>query len=371
MKKVLSVRLLAGSLAGLLAVTTLSACNNKADFPKELPAKSQVSSHPALSADRAAAVVSEVNAKIAAADQNKNLALADPRIDGPAKEMRQAQYNLFQKNNDRGILEFAQKSKAIAVTSSVSWPRAILNITDVPTDQPSFVQILRQNTNQDGFKLWQWMQILPGKELPATNAPVKGSEIVPADNKEGLIASPVEAAKLWEAKALNPDSDSPLKLSEDQMSKTLRDENAKLHQSLENLGKFEANIKLEDEKPLAFRLPDGGALVAATYRYSLGINDLKLSSPVELSGEVATLIGSKGKVREQAHWEYLVTVLLEVPANTTAKTDSAGKDQKDGKGQDGKEGKNNANKDAETGGAPKDSINPVAATRVLVKAEAR
>lgn len=295
-----------------ILIASLSACGTP-DLPTPKSTPEQVVL--AVDPTNLPKVLNSINETITKADSEKNKDLLTTRADGPALKMRLALYLLAEKS-DYKITSFPTGSESTTVSLSKTWPRVIINVTRADNTNQKYVEILTQNSPKSGFKLSQWMRLLPGTTFPATTVAGKGSELIDIKNSHKLAISPEEAINKWPIALNKGDSPEAKLFIANDFSKALSAEPGKLREAIKDSGgKLNAELTPVKDKntSITIALPDGRALTSATYQYNFKTSGIKKYKPLVFSNALGKLLGDGGKVKNSASWSKTITVLFLIP----------------------------------------------------------
>lgn len=295
-----------------LLVFSITACKNQTlPVPKAEPTKPVL----AVSPKNLPKVLSDITETITKADKEKNKDLLATRADGPALQMRATLYLLAEKS-DYSIVSFPGGSESTTVSLSKYWPRVIYNVTQSDNKNQKYVEIITQDSPKSGFKLSQWMKLLPGATFPATAASGKGSLLIDSKNSKNLLVSPEAAIKKWPIAITKKDSQEAKLFVKNDFAKELAAEPSQLQEAIKDSeGKVSADLQLSTGKNTSFSIAtsNGGSLTTATYKYNFKITDIKQYRPLVFSNALGTLLGDDGKIKSSASWTKTITVLFYIP----------------------------------------------------------
>jgi len=176
-RSALAVALLAASLV-------LTGC---AEEPPS-PSPEAAAEGPTLTLDGFARILEQVNEALAAATEAKDPAQLEGRVTGPALYVRTSQLTVAQTLGHTDLVTFLPPEyQQLMVSTQTEWPRTAFAITE-PTDvgTPRLI-LLTQDSPRAPYKLWGWVQLRPGIQMPQFADIKLGSEILAADDASLVI----------------------------------------------------------------------------------------------------------------------------------------------------------------------------------------
>ena len=194
------------SANALAAAFVFSACANQ-----PLPPLAQIDfvPTPALTEQQSLNVLADISATLESAAEARDPELLNSRVYGPALTVRASQIWVAAVRDDDSLITVIPDTyQQLIIPVTDYWPRTAWAITAV-TDQlqPPRLLAFDQSGPRDPYRLWGWVQLVPGVTMPAFNDPRVGSEEVPADDAS-LKVSPQEAVAQY-AQLLATSGDSP------------------------------------------------------------------------------------------------------------------------------------------------------------------
>ncbi|MFC8600441.1 MULTISPECIES: hypothetical protein [unclassified Isoptericola] len=158
------------------------------------PAPDPASSRPALTEDQDTQVAAAVAKTVDAADKAKKGTDLKPRVTGPAYEVRASQLAVAkERDNAEFVTDIPSESQQMIIPTTEGWPRTSFSITQATEklETPRLVAF-EQASARENYKMWSWVQLIPGQQMPYFADPAIGSEAVAKDD-DSLAASPVDA----------------------------------------------------------------------------------------------------------------------------------------------------------------------------------
>lgn len=276
---------------------------------------------PALTEDQESEVLSAVSTSMAKADKKLDPSALKSRVTGPALEVRSSQLEVAEKRSDRSLVtDIPDESQQLVIPTTTSWPRTSYSIT-VPTEDLETPRLVafEQDSARAPYKMWSWVQLLPGVVMPAFADAGIGSEAVAPDD-DSLAATPADALSQYaDMVTLGTKKSSFTKgfdMPEEDLVSRVQDDASNLRsaEGFEDAdGEYSVKFSARKGELRSVRTADGGALV-------MGVLDGRTSLSVEDEGEVSpysetqkALLGDVDTTNE-LNVRYTDMVALYVPA---------------------------------------------------------
>ncbi|GAA4723827.1 hypothetical protein APR04_003696 [Promicromonospora umidemergens] len=232
---------------------------------------------PAPDAPAIAAVVSEpqerkiLDAVATSIAKHDNVSAADglrARMTGPALSMREAELRLAEDTGEeRWRTDLSMQTQQTVLPSDQSWPRTSYAVQAQPADTHTpALMVFDQASAREQYKLWGYVNLVPGASLPPFAQPELGSAAVAPDDDTSLVRSPQDALAEY-AEVLSEDSDAKGTgaFADDRLRQDLRaieKSQTGVADWAETKGKYSFTAEVEPSLGLrAVRTADGGALV--------------------------------------------------------------------------------------------------------------
>lgn len=308
------------SVAGLtMAALALGLVACVPEVPEVTPDPETDNIEPVLDEPRLQAVLEDVEAHIAEADEAADPELLESRMDDPALRVRASEYRLAEATAGS---DAATEPRALSTQSQVSivaatqeWPRIILVVTEIPdgANLPLLIG-LRQDAPRDPYQMFSWTQLLPGITMPETEVPEIGSSPVAGDS-EDFFLPPDEALKQY-ADVLSNGSDSEFAahFADDVFREAVQSEVDNLAEGVEESGAFRHATVPGEDPIVAMRTAAGGVIVIGDLSTRYRFTKTEEDGEMEVGGQLAQLSDSDGEVNENLRGIYDVMVALYVPA---------------------------------------------------------
>lgn len=310
MRRRTTARLGAAALGTVLTVS-LTACTPP--LPEPQPDAVPAVVQPAVTEGQVESVLAEVTATLEAADTARDAEALAPRVTGPAAAIRGVQYRLAEAGPESAVTPIPAGVQTVIAPATLEWPRPVMAITEPPEDlQPPLLLTLVQDAPRDPYRLWAWVRLFPGAEIPATNQPTVGSEPLAPDS--GAVAvPPAEVVDRYTDVLTNGSGSEHAELFADD---PLRSGIGQLREALAALvvdkGSLTETYTPVDDLggPYALATADGGAIVVDTFRTVTSIT--LADSTLTIADETAALLGSQ-TVASNLEITWLSTVAFAVP----------------------------------------------------------
>ncbi len=254
--------------ASAVAVTSvlLAGCAEEPPTPSPEPASSE---GPALSQDQEAAVLEQVGTVLSETTESGDPAQLEPRVTGPALEVRTSQLQVAKVRGDNELVtEIPSSYLQLVSPTTTEWPRTAYAITEATEDleTPRLVVLEQAEARQD-YRMWAWVQLVPGVTMPAFADPELGSEAVAPDDGS-LAVTPTEALARY-ADVLSKGTESSehadsFDLLDGDLVNRVQADAKNLRESAsfkEAAGKYSITFSPREGDVRAVRTADGGALV--------------------------------------------------------------------------------------------------------------
>lgn len=235
------------------------------------------------------------------------------RVDGPALQMRRFAYNLARRTEDPENIPTPINTGSIQLflpSATDAWPRSVMVVTG---ERELQLLVLRQESAREQYKLFHYIDLLPGANFPEVAAEIVGANAIKVDNRF-LFASPLLLPDLV-GELLNEGPDAPASLLLDPDNDYIRDVSAVqrgLSETLSNATLTFAHA-LGDFSLVLLATADGGALAAMFMIDTYTIIPSEPGDAVAISGNEAALLGSSGSA-SGIETRYGSMLLFHIPA---------------------------------------------------------
>lgn len=312
-----TTRGLAVASALVVSTTLLAGCAD--ELPQPQPG--EAFSGPVLTEEQDTQVFTAVADTVAKADKALKGKDLKSRVTGPAYEVRASQLSVAKKrDNAEFVTDIPSESQQMIIPTTEGWPRTSFSITSSTEDleTPRLVAFEQASARSD-YKMWSWVQLIPGQSMPSFADATMGSEAVAADD-DSLAASPVDslaqyadlvtqgAKKSSFAKGFElPDGDLVAAVAADAAAWKEVD-------GFEESGtKYTQKYKARKDDVRAVRTADGGALVMGVLEGKATVKAEDEAKVPALSETQKALLGDADQTNV-LNTEYTDMVALYVPA---------------------------------------------------------
>jgi hypothetical protein len=291
----------------LIGALTLSGCS--ADFWPNLDAEASPSpsstmpaaselSPPAVTVRQIERIIARISAVTTEADANRDAALLETRFDGPALELRLANYTI--RGNDPTIAGLpAIPEGPVKVTlpqQTDSWPRTVFVVIQDDKDAtiPPVALFLEQADPRSDYKVTYAITLEPAAVLPDVAPASVGAARLAADT--GLLSmTPTEVALAY-GDILDKDVDSDNYLDFEAEGDSLRVAvglNAKdqIRANLPTTASVSFSHGIGPADPIALATNDAGAIVAVNLLEATTVAPVEAGAAVNPTGQVKALSG--------------------------------------------------------------------------------
>ncbi|PRZ04829.1 hypothetical protein BCE75_10967 [Isoptericola sp. CG 20/1183] len=286
------------------------------------PAADEPFEGPVLTMEQETAVVQDVGSVLEQAGEESDPKILRERVGGPAYEVRRSQIKVAEARGDDSLVtQIPTELRAAIIPTTESWPRVTYTITQ-PTENLEVPRMVayQQESARDNYKLWSWVQLIPGTTMPNFADPEAiGSEEVAADD-DSLTVTPADAvAQYADLVTKGPEESEYADAfelpgdSQDLVKRIQADaRNVRGADTFDAAdGRYRLAFAARDE-PLTVRTSDGGAVV-------MGVLDGNVRLDVEEGGTIPPLTETQSALLEgedetnELYVEYTDQVALYVP----------------------------------------------------------
>lgn len=298
----------------VLVSATLAGCTpdyqNPVLNPSPSPAQDVLT--PVMTKDQVKRVLEEITTVVSDADAELNRESLEVRVSGPALVARRAAYNIARRteNAEPPAPLLASPIQLFLPSATDTWPRSVMVVTG---EQTLTMMILRQESARDQYRLYQYMDILPGVDFPEVAAEEIGANTVKEDSKF-LLMPPADLATAV-GSLLNEGPDSTWSILVDGDNQYIADVSSvqqSLAQTLSN-----ANVtfdhKISPDDMVLLTSGEGGALVGIYMIDTYTIIPKSPGDAVAISGQEAILLGAGGSATG-IETRYGAMLLFHMPA---------------------------------------------------------
>ncbi len=297
-----------------LVAASLSGCTPEYQNPvlSPSPSPAQDTLTPVMTKDQLKRILDEITAVVAEGDAELDRESIERRVTGPALVARRAAYNIARRteNPQPPAPLVASPIQLFLPSATDTWPRSVMVVTG---EQTLTMMVLRQESARDQYRLYQYMDILPGVDFPEVAAEEIGANTVKEDSKF-LLMPPADLAKAV-GSLLNEGPDSAWSILVDGDNQYIKDVSSvqqTLAQTLSN-----ANVsfdhRISNDEMVLLTSGEGGALVGVYMIDTYTIIPKSPGDAVAISGQEAILLGAGGSATG-IETRYGAMLLFHMPA---------------------------------------------------------
>ncbi len=281
------------AMVGLLS---LSGCvaeyENPTLVPKPLPAVDTLTA--VMDRAQLERILADIELVVSQADENLDRESIEARVDGPALQLRRFAYNLARRSEEGANIPTEIKTSPVQLflpSATDTWPRSVMVVTG---EEELQMLVLRQESAREQYKLYHYIDLLPGAAFPEVAAETVGANAIREDNRF-LFASPLVIPDLV-GELLNDGPSAPASLLLDPDNDYIRDVSSVQRGLAETLSNANLNFAhaLGDFSLVMLATADGGALVSMLMVDTYTIIPNEPGDAVAISGNEALLLGSSG-----------------------------------------------------------------------------
>ncbi len=292
-----------------LALGMLAACSTPLPVPE--PDAEPVATPPALFEEQADEVLADLAAVLEEADGALEPPLLDPRVVGPAREIRGIEYALRNAGDVDAVTAIPEGAQTLVLPTTDAWPRTFMVVTEAPEDlQAPLLLVLVQESPRAQFRLWSWARLFPGVTMPATTEPGIGSAPVEPDSAD-LQVSPTEVVTQYVDLLTNRDQSA---FAEAFTPDPLRTAVAQTRDAFVGVvgpnGSLTETYTPDAYGVTAMATADGGAIVVGTIRTVTTIS--LTDSTMRIGDQTAALLG-RDTITANLEIQWLSVVAFHVP----------------------------------------------------------
>ena len=234
-------------------------------------------------------------------------------MDGPALQMRRFGYNLARRTEDPASIPSPINITPIQLflpSATDAWPRSVMVVTG---EQELQLLVLQQKSAREQYKLFHYIDLLPGSDFPEVAAESIGANAIKVDNRF-LFASPLLLPDLV-GELLNQGPGAAASALLDPDNDYIRDVSAVQRGLSETLTNATLTFEhvLGDFSLVMLATADGGALAAMFMIDTYTIIPNEPGDAVAITGNEAALLGSSGSV-SGIETRYGSMLLFHIPA---------------------------------------------------------
>lgn len=302
--------------AAVLVATALVLAACSTPLPEPQPDAVPAALPPAVSTDQVEDVMADLSTVLAAADVATEATLLDPRVTGPAREIRAVEYALARAGDATAVTPVPAAAQTVVAPTTDTWPRTVMVVTEPPADlQPPLLLTLVQDAPREQYRLWSWARLFPGVEMPATAQPEVGSAPLAVD-ADSLAVAPADVVAQY-VDVLTQGAASPYAATfgTDPLRTGIEGTRAAFAGVVGTNGTLAETYAPLETGPYAIATADGGAIVVGGFRTLTTIT--LTDSTLTLGDQTAALLGSTTVASNLAIGWLSVVAFAVPPAGST------------------------------------------------------
>lgn len=298
------------AVGALLGALLLTGCAEPLPEPTPDPVPATPSA--AVTEEQVDRVLEAVAGAVAEADAAQSVDAAAARLTGPAATLRAAEYTLAAGGVEGAVTPLPEGVQTVVTTATDEWPRTILVVTEPPADlQAPLLLTLVQPGPREPYRLWSWVRLLPGTQMPPTAQPEVGSPPVPADSTE-LLVPPGEVLPRYVDVLVNGDaSEHAATFAADRLRENIAGLRQTYAQTATNGGAVTEEIVPLEDGAVAIGTADGGAIVTGGFRLTISIT--LDDSTLTVDPATAAFLGGATTLATSLELTFVGTVAFDVP----------------------------------------------------------
>lgn len=293
----------------LLALGTLAACSTPLPVPQ--PDAEPAATPPALFEEQAEEVLADLADVLEEADAALEPPLLDPRLAGPAREIRGVEYLLASAGDADAVTAIPEGAQTLMLPTTDAWPRTFMAVTESPEDlQAPLLLVLVQETPRSQYQLWSWARLFPGITMPATTEPGIGSAPVAADSTELAVAPADVVTQYVDLLTKRDESEFADAFTPDPLRTAVAQTRDAFVGVVGANGSLTETYTPDEYGTAAIATADGGAIVVGTIRTVTTIS--LTDSTMRIGDQTAALLG-KDTITANVEIQWLSVVAFHVP----------------------------------------------------------
>jgi hypothetical protein len=313
-----SGRLVAMASVLLIGGLTLSGCSS-ASWPDFMPGAASATptpsvtaavvndTPPAVTVPQLRVILARISAVAAKADADKDVELAKTRFDGPALDLRAANYAIRKVDDTQAALAAIPADGATVILpqqqKADKWPRVVFTVVQDPTDEKAapLGLMLEQQTPRSNYKVEYATALEAGAQLPKLAPEQVGAPRFGSDVKLLKMAPSKLALAYGEILEKGPTSETTkdFDTSNDKLIGLIGLENRKDLQAkvTANKGKLEFTNTVGPYDSISLGSNDSGAIVMAYLNETVTATPAEAGASVHPEGQVKSLSGVTGSTK--------------------------------------------------------------------------
>jgi hypothetical protein len=300
-------------MLGVALVALLAACTSAP--PKPDPAAT--TPVPVVTEAQVATIMTSLTDTLATADASLDGEGLATRLEGPALDVRRADYAVAAAGHELPALAIERDEKWTVVSQTTTWPRVVLVSTEPPANLVGTARILvlRQDSPRDQYRLWGSAGLGSGMAVPQTTVPDVGSQVLALNDKR-LVMPPADVLPRYADLLKNGDASeyaaSFVGTDQDGMRQGIEATRAKIvAKKGEGPGEYTETFAAPEEPAVVLATADGGALVVGQLTTTVEVKGIEVGADDPMTVRVAALAG--GSLAAAMTWTYTDVVVFMVP----------------------------------------------------------
>lgn len=297
------------AVVAALALSALAACSTPLPVPQ--PDAEPAATPPALFEEQADEVLADVADVLAEADGALDAALLDPRVTGPARQIRGVEYVLTAAGDPDALTAVPEGAQTLMLPTTDEWPRTFMAVTESPEDlQAPLLLVLVQESPRAQYRLWSWARLFPGITMPATTEPGIGSAPVAPDSTDLAVAPTDVVTQYVDLLTKRDESEFANAFTPDPLRAAVAQTRDAFVGVVGANGSLTETYTPDPSGVTAIATADGGAIVVGTIRTVTTIS--LTDSTMRIGDQTAALLG-KDTITANLEIQWLSVVAFRVP----------------------------------------------------------
>ncbi|WP_146073167.1 hypothetical protein [Arthrobacter sp. N199823] len=236
-------------------------------------------------------IATAVATAVAAGDDAKNAKELESRVGGMALQTREANYKIRAKVAKQAAMEPVNASKLLAnvVTTTTTWPRSAMLVTQGENNSLPQLLTLVQASPRENYKLVNATPLLPGQTFP--KADKEGTKEIALDSSDGLAMSPADAIAALSDRLTKSDSKFKGTFNDSVYIQSVLDTQANITKEAKD-ATYVFSHKASTEAPVNLRTADGGVMVVVGYNFGI-TGTSKENATLTVGDDAAVFTGGK------------------------------------------------------------------------------
>ncbi|WP_336704302.1 hypothetical protein [Micrococcus terreus] len=309
-----------GAAVGLLALTVSlpgpATASPSAEGGADQSATQEGEFIPLLVDQQLERILGRIEGRVQQGDTEQDAEQFGNRVSGMARTMRELNYRNRAIDEDQAEpapLAAAPVLSAVG-TEDGSFPRTVLVVTEGEQNETPHLSVLRQRAPRQQYQLVYAVPMAPGATLPGMSMTDQGLSRIDLKDADGLMMSPSEAVAGVTAYLTDEDDDFKDKMAPSAYATAIQDYQKDVAESAKDT---DVSLKRHPRprETMAFRLPDGSALVFASVYANVYVSPKEEGGTVIASDLVAEVAGeSETETTKDLSMRYRELMVLRVPA---------------------------------------------------------